>query len=204
VREPCDWLRASVAINTDELLNYGEYSLKLGFAKLAGSMGSIAIDNLSLSPVCFGVSYTDERHANESELIVPSTRVLELSLLSSMFGKSSDEGQGLLAVCFLVLSSFILLLCCLKIICYVRGRKQKPCLSADVHELIAIVSNSADNRPAANANDVCQFNDTHFGISGNPIYESLNLNPLKQIPRHSLKLDKYVIVFFYFLRFVLG
>lgn len=31
----------------------GEYSLKLSFAKLAGSLGSIAIDDLSLSPGCF-------------------------------------------------------------------------------------------------------------------------------------------------------
>ena len=55
VREPCEWRRATININTEALLNDGVYSLKLGFAKLAGSMGSIAIDNLSLSPDCFGM-----------------------------------------------------------------------------------------------------------------------------------------------------
>ncbi|KAL3083152.1 hypothetical protein niasHS_010954 [Heterodera schachtii] len=50
-REPCEWRRASVGI-TPAIVS-GEYSLKLSFAKLADSFGSIAIDDLSLSPGCF-------------------------------------------------------------------------------------------------------------------------------------------------------
>uniref|UniRef100_A0A1I8BLJ0 MAM domain-containing protein n=1 Tax=Meloidogyne hapla TaxID=6305 RepID=A0A1I8BLJ0_MELHA len=80
MREPCEWHRASIHI---EPPFDGDYSLKLGFAKLAGSMGSIAIDDLSLSPDCFGFRYSllppalsifaDEQHDNASEWIVPIT-----------------------------------------------------------------------------------------------------------------------------------
>ncbi|KAI3422090.1 hypothetical protein GPALN_012624 [Globodera pallida] len=51
VREPCEWRRAAVEIAPT--IATGEYSLKLSFAKLADSVGSIAIDDLSLSPGCF-------------------------------------------------------------------------------------------------------------------------------------------------------
>uniref|UniRef100_A0A915M3Z3 receptor protein-tyrosine kinase n=1 Tax=Meloidogyne javanica TaxID=6303 RepID=A0A915M3Z3_MELJA len=97
------------------------------------------------------------------------------------------------ATCLLVISLFLSLICCFKIIYRARGcgKKLSPSPSADVHELIAIVSGK-DNRPVASNNDNCLYSDTNFGISGNPIYESLSLTPLKQIPRHSLKLDKII------------
>jgi hypothetical protein len=53
VREPCEWRRAAVQIEPATLALGGEYSLKLSFAKLAGSLGSIALDDLSMSPECF-------------------------------------------------------------------------------------------------------------------------------------------------------
>jgi hypothetical protein len=68
-----------------------------------------------------------------------------------------------------VLLSVILLLCCFKIVCHVCGRKHKlsPSPSADVHELIAIVSNGTDSKPATSTGEVGgEFSDTHFGISG--------------------------------------
>jgi hypothetical protein len=42
-----------VTIDARALAIGGEYSLKLSFAKLAGSLGSVAIDDLSMSPQCF-------------------------------------------------------------------------------------------------------------------------------------------------------
>ncbi|CAK5025320.1 unnamed protein product [Meloidogyne enterolobii] len=123
-------------------------------------------------------------------------------ILYNIFGQLSVTVQRFIAeidrfkfsiACLLVISMFLSLICCFKIIYRARGcgKKLSPSPSADVHELIAIVSGK-DNRPVASNNDNCLYSDTNFGISGNPIYESLSLTPLKQIPRHSLKLDKII------------
>ncbi|KAI1719506.1 MAM domain, meprin/A5/mu domain-containing protein [Ditylenchus destructor] len=52
--DPCEWKRASAVIRpSNEIKMRHEYYLKLSFAKIAGSLGSIAIDDFSLTPNCF-------------------------------------------------------------------------------------------------------------------------------------------------------
>nr|CAD2183110.1 unnamed protein product [Meloidogyne enterolobii] len=120
-------------------------------------------------------------------------RISNSPILYNIFGQLSFTVQRFIAACLLVISLLLSLICCFKIIYHARGcgKKLSPSPSADVHELIAIVSGK-DNRPVASNNDNCLYSDTNFGISGNPIYESLSLTPLKQIPRQSLKLDKII------------
>lgn len=90
VREPCSWRRASIHIKSEDVSNHGEYALKFGFAKLAGAKGSIAIDNLSLSPDCFGIPIrsnctlgsmlTNSRHISgiiRQQCICPNGKTIE-------------------------------------------------------------------------------------------------------------------------------
>uniref|UniRef100_A0A1I8BKX3 Protein kinase domain-containing protein n=1 Tax=Meloidogyne hapla TaxID=6305 RepID=A0A1I8BKX3_MELHA len=69
--------------------------------------------------------------------------------------------------CLLVISLFLSLICCFKIIYNVRGRRKKlsPSPSADVHELIAIVSSGTDNRPVASNDGNCLYSDMNYGIN---------------------------------------
>jgi hypothetical protein len=56
VKQSCEWRRAVAPLKASILTKNGkspEYAIRLSFAKITGSLGSIAIDDLTLSPGCF-------------------------------------------------------------------------------------------------------------------------------------------------------